>query len=129
MSQIIGFIGRRGHPAESPQKRGSLLYLPASKKGVFLSKPTRIPFLWECPPGNVVPVFYMEASHRRSRCLCLYYCLVLMSPVSAASWRHLFRYCYWVLPHSHKRCQPRGCPHFPAPSDACYIRKPEGRWV
>ncbi len=29
----------------SPQKKGSILYLPASKKGVFPSKPTSIPFL------------------------------------------------------------------------------------
>ena len=33
----------------SPQKLGSILFFPGLKKGVLPFKPTRIPFLWECP--------------------------------------------------------------------------------
>ena len=36
-----------------PLKRGSILYLSASKKGVYLAEHTRTPFQWECPPWEI----------------------------------------------------------------------------
>ncbi len=36
----------------STLKGGSILYLSASKKGVYPAEHTRTPFQWECPPGG-----------------------------------------------------------------------------
>ena len=36
-------------------KRGCILYLSASKKGVYPAEHTRTPFQWECPPPGLFP--------------------------------------------------------------------------